>query len=89
MKHFNIRVKGKVQGVFFRKNTQEKARQLGLKGFVQNEQDGSVYIEAEGNPADLERLLEWTREGPPRAGVQSVDYEERAVVGFDKFEIRE
>jgi acylphosphatase len=50
-KHFNIRISGRVQGVFFRASTKAKAEELGISGFVQNEPDGSVYIEAEGEEA--------------------------------------
>jgi acylphosphatase len=48
MHHYQITVSGKVQGVWFRKSTQDKARELGLRGFVRNQPDGSVYIEASG-----------------------------------------
>jgi len=48
MKHLNITVKGVVQGVFFRASTKDQADQLGICGLVRNEQDGSVYVEAEG-----------------------------------------
>lgn len=45
---FNITVEGKVKGVWFRKHTQIKAKELGLNGIVKNQKDGSVYIEAIG-----------------------------------------
>jgi acylphosphatase len=48
MNHVSIRISGKVQGVFFRASTKGKAEQYGINGFVRNEKDGSVYIEAEG-----------------------------------------
>jgi acylphosphatase len=48
MKHINIKITGKVQGVFFRASTKAVADQIGVKGFVKNEKDGSVYVEAEG-----------------------------------------
>jgi acylphosphatase len=54
MKHWNIKVTGKVQGVFFRASTKAVADQLGVKGFVKNLSDGSVYIEAEGDEFALE-----------------------------------
>jgi len=47
-KHVNITVKGRVQGVGFRYSAMEAAEELGIKGFVRNMPDGSVYIEAEG-----------------------------------------
>ncbi len=48
MVHYKIVVKGKVQGVFFRKCTQEAALKIGVNGFVENEPNGDVYLEAEG-----------------------------------------
>ncbi|MAX79194.1 MAG: acylphosphatase [Crocinitomicaceae bacterium] len=87
MKHINISVKGKVQGVFFRKNTQEKALSLGISGFVQNENDGSVYIEAEGFDEDLEEFVEWCHEGPDKAEVESVKVWKGQFQNYEDFEI--
>ena len=49
MVHINIHITGRVQGVNFRTYTKEKAEELGILGFVRNETDGSVYLEAEGD----------------------------------------
>jgi acylphosphatase len=85
LQHLNIRVTGKVQGVYFRVHTCDKARALGLKGFVRNEADGSVYLEAEG-PADrLEQLVNWCKQGPPRAVVQRVDISPSEIRKFQDF----
>lgn len=59
MEHLNITIKGVVQGVFFRKSAQEEAYRLRIAGFVQNESDGSVYIEAEGMEEDLDEFIAW------------------------------
>lgn len=84
-----MRVHGKVQGVFFRASTQEKAQELGLTGFVQNEPDGTVYLEAEGDATALEKLRQWAHEGPRRAKVEKVEAEEQQELqGFEKFEQR-
>src|SRR5690606_37003782 len=64
MKHWNITVRGQVQGVYFRATTKAVADQLGVKGFVINQSDGSVYIEAEGDDFALDSLLEFCYEGP-------------------------
>lgn len=86
MKHWKITVKGKVQGVYFRLTTKAVADQLGVKGFVINEPDGSVYIEAEGDEFGLKSLVEYCEEGPDRAEVESVVYEERAdLEGYKDF----
>ncbi|AYB31195.1 acylphosphatase [Chryseolinea soli] len=85
MKHLAIHVTGKVQGVFYRASTVEKARALGLKGFVQNERDGSVYIEAEGDEGALQSLVEWCRQGPPHARVSGVTATEGPLQNFADF----
>ena len=88
VKHFNIIVSGKVQGVFFRQSALEKAKQLGIKGFVRNQIDGTVYIEAEGTDAQLSKLIEWCRKGPPRGAVSAVKFTEGELRFFSFFEIR-
>lgn len=88
MKHLAIHVTGKVQGVFYRASTVEKARALGLKGFVQNERDGSVYIEAEGDDGALQSLVEWCRQGPPHARVSEVTSTEGPLQNFADFRQR-
>ena len=65
-------ISGRVQGVFFRYHTQEKAKTLGLKGWVRNTESGSVEVVAEGEQAVLEELLSWCRKGPPSASVSDV-----------------
>lgn len=68
-----LKIHGRVQGVFFRQSTQAEAIRLGLTGWVRNLPDGSVEALAEG-PADAVReLLAWCRQGPPAAEVSSVD----------------
>ena len=88
MMHHNIKVTGKVQGVYFRVTCKAVADQLGVKGFVRNNTDGSVYIEAEGDEFALESFLEFCHEGPDRAEVESVDQTEGAFLGFQNFEIQ-
>ncbi|HEY6162612.1 MAG TPA: acylphosphatase [Bacteroidia bacterium] len=71
-KHYNITVTGKVQGVYYRQSTKEKAKELGLYGFVRNETNGDVYMEAEGVVEKLEELVQWCWRGPSRAEVKEV-----------------
>jgi len=68
-----ILVKGRVQGVYFRASAAQTAAGLGIRGCVENLADGSVRIVAEGMTEKLERLIEWCKEGPPRAEVKSVE----------------
>jgi acylphosphatase len=88
MKHFSIQVSGKVQGVFFRASAKEKADQFGIRGTVQNQKDGSVRIEAEGENEDLQRFLDWCREGPKFAQVDRCDVKEDVVKSYPDFSIR-
>ena len=88
-KHITIRVHGRVQGVFFRASTQEKAQELGLAGFVQNQPDGTVYLEAEGDTEALKKLEQWVRQGPRHARVEKVEVKEKEELeGFEGFEQR-
>lgn len=87
MKHINISVTGKVQGVFFRKNTVEKALSLNITGIVKNLSDGSVYIEAEGFEEDLNAFIEWCKVGPSKAEVQNVKTWKGSMEDYETFEI--
>ena len=84
-KHVNIKVSGKVQGVFFRASTQETADAFQVKGFVRNEPDGSVYIEAEAPEEKLEQFIQWCRRGPARANVQECKVVEGTLKNFSRF----
>lgn len=88
MKHYTLRVSGKVQGVFFRASTKDEADQLGVKGFVRNELNGDVYIEAEGAEDKMKLFLEWCARGPSRARVDSLDVKEGVEKNFTVFEVR-
>lgn len=68
-----IRVTGKVQGVWFRRSSQIKAGELHLKGSVRNEPDGSVLIRVFGAKPNLDLFLKWCNEGPPHSRVVAVD----------------
>lgn len=65
-------VTGRVQGVFFRKSTRDKALELGLDGWVRNLPGGEVELAAAGSAAQHEALERWLWEGPERAEVDSV-----------------
>jgi acylphosphatase len=84
--HYNIFVKGKVQGVWFRKYTQQAANSHDLRGFVQNKMDGTVYIEAEGEETNLKLLIKWLGKGSPLSEVKDVNVSEGDLVGFNGFD---
>ncbi len=87
-KHFNITIRGKVQGVWYRGSARQQAQALGLAGYVENRPDGSVYAEAEGEESDLGAFLDWCRRGPELARVDEVDIAEAPCLGYTHFEIR-
>ena len=66
------RVHGRVQGVWFRASTAERATALGLRGSAENLPDGSVLVHAAGSVEALDALVAWLHEGPPMARVDSV-----------------
>jgi acylphosphatase len=87
MRRIRAIVSGRVQGVSYRAATAEKARQLGLVGWVRNLRDGSVELEAEG-PADVvAALVTWCHHGPPSARVDSVAVDERPPTGGSSFDV--
>ncbi len=69
------RVTGRVQGVFYRASTRERALTLGVAGYARNLPDGSVEVLACGDPAAVDALCEWLWVGPPMAEVSRVDIE--------------
>lgn len=86
MKSVQARVTGRVQGVAFRWHTEERARELGVAGWVRNEVDGSVLLHAEGDDAAVDALVEWCRTGPPSARVTDVAVRDDAPTGATSFE---
>lgn len=87
MKHIDIKVTGKVQGVFFRASTKAVADQMGVKGLVKNEKDGSVYIEAEADEITLAMFVEWCNEGPEKSKVESVTTVDGEFKNYRNFEV--
>jgi acylphosphatase len=66
-------IRGRVHGVFFRQSTRERARELGLIGWVRNLENGMVEVEAEGKRDLLEQLVAWCHIGPPSARVDGAE----------------
>lgn len=85
MKHLNIKVYGRVQGVFFRVSAKEVADVLSIKGFIRNDPDGMVYIEAQGAEENLQKFLEWCKKGPNGALVERIASKESTVKDFADF----
>ena len=87
IKHFNIKISGLVQGVFFRDFASNEAKKLRLSGFVRNEPDGSVYIETEGEEDDLQKFILLCKSGPVNASVDNVEIIEAPVKNLKSFAI--
>ena len=87
MKHLSIHVSGRVQGVFFRASTKEKAEKFDIKGTVRNNMDGSVSIEAEGEEKNLQEFIEWCKQGPKFANVDRCEVSEKPLHHFKNFAI--
>lgn len=85
----HLRIRGRVQGVYFRESARYRAEGLGLVGWVQNLPDSSVEAVAEGPPDALEAWVTWCRRGPPAARVDSLERTDSAPEGgFTRFEVR-
>jgi acylphosphatase len=74
-------VRGEVQGVGFRWSVQRQAGELGLTGYAENLPDGSVRVEAEGDPDRLDQLEAYLRQGPRWAEVESLDVQRVPATG--------
>jgi acylphosphatase len=82
-------IRGEVQGVGFRWSVQRQAHELGLTGYAENLPDGSVRVEAEGDPDRLDQLEAFLRQGPRWAEVESLDVQRVPATGeFRSFSAR-
>ena len=89
MKRLSIKVYGRVQGVFFRQSTQVKARQLGVVGWVRNEPDGSVAMEAQAEEDKLKDFLGFCQKGPPASEVEKMEVSSALEPGgYQDFDIK-
>jgi DNA ligase D-like protein (predicted 3'-phosphoesterase) len=87
-KAVRARVRGTVQNVGFRDATLRRARELGVMGWVRNEQDGSVAVHAEGPETAVDELMSFLGSGPRGAAVAELADERSKVEGHEQFAIR-
>jgi acylphosphatase len=80
-------IHGKVQGVFYRDSTRQQAKALGITGWVKNNKDGTVELQACGQQDSIDQLVEWLKKGPPRAQVSKVDWAEEDEGNHKEFAI--
>lgn len=88
IKSYQLIITGRVQGVFYRASMRDKAKELGVAGFVKNKVDGSVYAEIEAKEEILDKIIEWAKRGPARAKVEEVKVIGQSNKAFKGFEIR-
>jgi acylphosphatase len=88
MERLHVKIEGLVQGVFFRDAAKKKAEEMNITGWIKNKNDGTIEAVFEGEVNNLNKMLEFCREGPPDAVVDIVEEEwEDATEEFDTFEI--
>ena len=83
-----VRITGRVQGVFFRAWAAQEAQALEITGWVRNAPDGSVEAHLEGDQWAVQRLVELLHQGPPSAQVAQVDVKDARFERADRFEIQ-
>ncbi len=89
MKRLEAAIYGRVQGVNFRYYTSVEAERLRLVGWVANQNDGSVYVVAEGPEANLQKFLDFLHKGSPAAQVDQVDFQWLdATHEYSRFRVR-
>jgi acylphosphatase len=88
MARAHVHISGRVQGVFFRYETQALAKEIGVRGWVRNTPAGGVEAVFEGEKEKVERMLDFCRSGPPGANVLDVKVELESYRGeFSSFNI--
>jgi acylphosphatase len=81
-------VHGRVQGVFFRDSTRQRANAHGVSGWVRNRPDGAVEAVLEGSPDAVARVVRFCETGPPHAYVERAEVHEEAPEGLSGFVVR-
>ena len=84
----HVSVSGRVQGVYYRATTRDRAREEGVDGWVKNLRDGRVEAAFEGDSEAVESMIAFCHEGSRRARVEDVAVEYESPEGLDGFEIR-
>ena len=87
MKTIRLIIKGRVQGVFYRATAKDVADMLGINGWTRNLPDRNVEITATSTEDNLQKLIGWCKQGPPKARVDEVIIEELDLQEFNGFRI--
>ncbi|MEM3091151.1 MAG: acylphosphatase [Candidatus Pacearchaeota archaeon] len=86
-KSVRLYISGVVQGVFFRTFVKENAERYNIKGFVRNLEDGRVEVFLEGNPEDIQKMIELCKHGPKHSKIEKVEIKEEKFQDFKNFKI--
>ena len=87
--NIHVIISGRVQGVWFRASTKQKAEQLGLTGWVRNTPDGNVEAVFEGEENIVQEMLNWCHRGPPLSKVENIEVKnQKPTDGFNGFSIK-
>jgi acylphosphatase len=87
VRRVHVSISGEVQGVFFRYETRQRARELGIAGWVRNTPDGRVEAVFEGPSKAVDEMVAWCRQGPDQADVREVDVRDEDPEGIDTFKV--
>ena len=87
MEHLRLRIYGRVQRIGFRFQSMQTAYKYDVRGMVRNMEDGSVYIEAEGEHGNMEKFVEWCKIGPLGAKIEKFLVEEGTFKNYTSFDI--
>jgi acylphosphatase len=83
-----IVISGRVQGVFFRQETKDRARTLSVTGWITNRSDGRVEAVFQGSRESVDSMIEWCRQGPSLADVESVEVNWESPTDEKGFSVR-
>ena len=86
---YRVVVGGRVQGVWYRESCRREAAAAGVAGWVRNNDDGTVEAVLEGEAEGVQRVLDWMRQGPRGAVVESVDARAEEPLGESSFDVRD
>jgi len=86
-KSVRLYVSGVVQGVFFRGFIKENAERYDVKGFVRNLEDGRIEIFLEGNPDNVNKMIELAGKGPKNSQIKNVEIRKETFQDFKSFKV--
>lgn len=87
MATLHLIIQGKVQGVFYRVSARKKAIEIGISGWIKNTPEHHVEVMAHGTDEQLQKFIEWCKDGPSKARVDNLITEKAAEQHFDEFKI--